>query len=176
MIRQLVVLGLIVTVVGLRTANSAAEELAPKDGGFSIDMPGKATETTQSVNMPAGKIEFKLYSFSAKDNTYLVSYNDYPADALKGQSTDKQLDAVRDGAVTHLKGKLAKEEKIMLGPNPGREVLIVAPEDGGFVRMRMYVVKNRLYQVILTETNNDKSFVTGPDADKFFNSFKLTGK
>jgi hypothetical protein len=99
---------------------------------------------------------------------YMVTYSDYPDQAVK--DPDAVFKAARTGLVSVLGegGKVSGESRITLDDNPGREFTIDLPE--GKAHCRMYLVKNRLYQLAAA---GDK--VTDKDAKRFFDSFKLTG-
>ena len=79
------------------------------------------------------------------------------------------LDTIPQQTKTGIRGaKLPSEiKKIALGGNPGREFTLEVPGKGVFL-CRLYVVKNRLYQ--LTVMNSS------PGLQRFFDSFKLIEK
>ena len=67
------------------------------------------------------------------------------------------------------KGKLKREKSLLLDTNPGRE-LTIEIEGKGMVVMRLYAVKNRLYQVMAVGPTD---LVTSQDAQKFLTSLQL---
>lgn len=174
MMRHLMRLGLVGIGLMLVGPWAGGKELTPKDAGFSVDMPGDAIETKQALGLPTGgKVEVKIFLVQLKaDTNYIVSYCDLPAESLQGLTPDARLDRARDDAVAASKGKLVSDKKVKLGTDPGRDVVIELPEDKGFVRDRIYLVKTRLYQLVVT---GDKGLVMGADAEKYLDSFKLTG-
>jgi hypothetical protein len=102
---------------------------------------------------------------------YGANYCDFPA-KIKKVPLKQIFDSSRDGAVGNLEGNLASEKDIKLGKHPGREIQIVA---GGkrLFRARVYLVDQRLYQVVVFGT---KEAATSKEADKFLDSFKLAEK
>jgi hypothetical protein len=66
---------------------------------------------------------------------------------------------------------LLKKKNLTLGKNPGREVLMRFG-DCVHARTRIFVAQSRIYLVGLEGLHEQ---VTGPEADSFFNSFRLTG-
>ena len=82
-------------------------------------------------------------------------------------------DSSRDGAVANMEGKLVSEKNVKLGKHPGREIRINVAEGKRLFRVRVYLVEQRLYQVVVFGTPET---ATSKDADKFLDSFKLTEK
>ena len=82
---------------------------------------------------------------------------------------DKRLDQARDGAIASVGGKKRSEEKIKLKGHPGREI-VIEKDSEVVVRMRIYLVKNRLYQVMVL--GNGPVF-PAKDAGFFLDSFRL---
>lgn len=142
-----------------------------KDGGFTVVLPAAGpNEGKRSVKTPAGTIEVTYYLVEVKDKgSYVVTFAEYPEEALKGGTEDKRLDNARDGAVQSAKGKLKSEKKIMLGDHPGRELLIES-EAMGSVRTRIYAVKTRLYQTLAAGV---PAFLQAKETGQFLDSFKL---
>src|SRR2546423_10343172 len=98
------------TTIGLLLAFSSADRLqaadpsdfkpfTSKEGRFTISFPGKPEQGTSAIKSPIGDME--LHTFRAArgrdKESYTLTYNDYPAEAIKGISADKILDAARDG-------------------------------------------------------------------------------
>jgi len=143
----------------------------PKDGGYSVSLPGEPTEAKQDVKTATGNIEVTFYALEAKDGAYVVSHSAFPESALKGGTDDKRLDNARDGAVASAKGRMKSEKKLTLDGFPGREVVIETDAKGmKAVRTRIYAVNKRLFQTLVV---GPKSFVQGKDATMFLDSFKL---
>ncbi len=147
------------------------KEFQSKEGGFSVLLPGAPVEEKQAVQTELGPIEVRTFTFGLKENVgaYVVSFNDYPVELVKQSDPQKMLDGARDGAVRTVKGRLLSEKKITLDGAPGRELRIEAP--GTLViQSRIYLVKNRLYQ-ILAVTQKEKA--ADAEITKFRDSFKL---
>jgi hypothetical protein len=138
------------------------------EGGFSIDMPGKPTNSTQPSS--AGTTTY-LFSLTKGSDSYLASYTDVPVN-LAELDPEQLLDNGRDGALNSTGGELVEESKITLGKYPGRDFTYKITALNGNIRQRAYVVDQRLYQIVTTGPGNA---VNSADAEKFFDSFKLTG-
>ena len=135
-------------------------------------MPGVPKAETATVNSAAGPLELRVSSLSHERITYAASYVDYPSSVMQGADPNKMLDAVRNTGVSNMQGKLLSELIISIDGNPGRELKIEAVDGKTTVRMRICLVKNRLYQ-LMTATVKQNSLSS--NIIKFLDSFKLTG-
>jgi hypothetical protein len=103
---------------------------------------------------------------------YGANFCDFPA-AIKKVPPKQVFDSSRDGAIANLAGKLASEKDIKLGGHPGREIRIEVANGKQLFRVRVYLVDQRLYQVVILGT---KEQATSKEADKFLDSFRLAEK
>ena len=105
-----------------------------------------------------------------------MSYWDYPPGLVQPDKLEKMLDASRDGSVANVGGKLVREEKITLMGNPGRDLVIDTGSSAGpgarLLRGRLFIVGNRMYQIMVVTPKNQKS---SPETEAFLQSFKLLG-
>jgi hypothetical protein len=141
-----------------------------KDGKFSIHMPGEPKEKKQTV----GQLTIMVLRAEGRhDSDFVISYCDIPAAELKKGDPDKRLDQACKGAVEKSGGELRGEEKkiILDGKHPGREIVI--EKKGEIIaRMRIYLVENRLYQVMVL--GNAPIFAPKEkDVGVFLDSFRL---
>jgi len=160
----IVALLLFVSAAGIH-AETAMQEFASENGGFSISMPGTPKESVQNVDSAAGPLA--LHQFIVEDGNvaYIVMYNDYP------QVPDSQetfFNNVRDGGVNAVKGTLKKEKVIARQGYPGRAFDIDTADT--VLYQDVYLVGKRLYQVILGVPKADP---LPSQFNKFFGSFKL---
>ncbi len=153
-------------------ANSAAkwQEFTVKAGKFSVLLPGKPRENIESVGMGAGAGTLHNFFVDTKDGTYGVSYADFPniANSLNAQQIGELLKSVRDGIVG--RGKLLKERQINLSGYAGKEFELV-DLDKLHYKVRVYWVKQRLYQQIVVSAN--PKLILSTDTNRFLNSFKI---
>ena len=149
------------------------KDFASEKGKFSIGMPATPKESSQSVDTAAGKIDLTMFTAQLGSAAYLVSYSDYPEEMMNSADPLKVLDGALDGSVTNFSGKVLSSTDITLDGNPGKEFnaegKVTNPGDGS-LRGRIYLVKNRLYQIIVVGLK-DKTPAT--DIDKYLQSFKL---
>lgn len=91
------------------------KELTPKDGGFTVKMPGIPKESAQNVEAGGMKLEIKTYTLEiTKELVYVIAYNQMPTNADKQSDEDKKkiLDGAREGMLNNIKGTLLKETNI----------------------------------------------------------------
>ena len=146
------------------------EEFSSSEGNFSVLMPGAPSHDTKQVQTAVGSIDMHLFSRELRNKTaYVVIYSDYP-EFITRASPDKVLDGGRDAAVANSKGKLLSEEHIFLeGGHAGREIVVEVP-DQGVLKLRAYLVRQRLYQVMLLAP---KERIDSEENAKYLSSFKL---
>lgn len=147
------------------------EAFTSKAGGFTALFPGTPKESRETIGKTADDKPVYQFQFAVEsaNGAYMVSYQDNPelvnADA---DQTRKLLEGGRNGAMKALKGESLKEKETKLDKHRGLEFEFTFTE--GAYRSRIFLVKGRLYQVILVGT---KDFVHSQDAEKFLRSFKL---
>jgi hypothetical protein len=154
--------------------STQAQEFTSEQGRFSVMSPLPLEESTQSVDSELGPIEVHFFMADQADRAYMVGYSDYPQDFIDQTDPDSILDGARDGAVGNVNGKLVSETNLLLDDqHPGREIIITTMLDQdqeGTVKSHMYLVGNRLYQVMVIAASGEMSV---QEMDDFINSFKL---
>ncbi len=171
--RTCVVFILLASLVSVGVSLGQAPEFktyASTEGRFKILFPGAVK--TQTYPVKSGDKELKLIVDSVElraGTTFLVTYIDTPDDTKKQPSAER-LDKVRDGNKGS-DGKVIEDKALEVGneKHPARDVLIEKPS--GFLRNRIVIVENRLYQVMV---QGPKEIVTSPSADRFLASFEVT--
>ncbi|HEX3999993.1 MAG TPA: hypothetical protein VHX65_15685 [Pirellulales bacterium] len=155
--------------LGLAAENTEFKPFAPKDGGFTISFPGKPEESTNTTSTDLGSVV--IHELAVKrpkeKETFVLIYSDLPGEMVKGADPETVLNRARDGGAASVHAKPAKETKIELDGNPGRELEVAGL--GGTRLWRLYLVDGRLYQLLVTTESGKPS----PERAKtFFNSFK----
>ena len=166
------ILGIALFLLRDQLSGSAGwREFAPEEGRFSILVPRTPRETTETVETEMGTHDEHTFTVIHGDIAYIVNYGDYPQ-SLRNVDSRAMLDALRDGAVESVGGKLLSERAISVDGYPGREVKIKVSNDSetAIMQVRIYIVRNRLYYIytIAPETR-----ASSPDVKKFLDSFKL---
>jgi hypothetical protein len=149
------------------------EEFSSEAGNFSISTPKTMEETQQSVQTPVGPINIYTFTAESNDSAYVVAYSDYPPEIVAQSDPEMLLDSSRDGALNNLGGTLVSEEVIDLDGNPGRSLVIdTATETGdkATINSRIYLVNNRLYQILVVTPESKAEKV---DSAAFLESFSL---
>jgi hypothetical protein len=167
-----------VVAVALGTTSASADdpptwkEFASTAGGFKVLIPGTPKQYTLDAESDFGKGVLHMNTVQAGKTMYGANYCDFPA-GIRMVPLKKVYDSSRDGAVANLEGKLASEKDIKLGEHPGREIRIDLAGGKQLFRVRVYLVNQRLYQVVVMGT---KEAATSKEADKFLDSFKLASR
>jgi hypothetical protein len=141
---------------------------------FVIDFPGTPKEKKQSQLTAVGNIDINFYQLETNNGNmlYQIGWMDFPANII-ASTPDKNvlLDGGVSGALSAVGGKKISENYMTLAGHPGRDVKlsVTSPVKGEFI-MRVYLVNNRVYQIIAGGTVGKISW---NDVNRFVNSFKL---
>jgi hypothetical protein len=153
-------------------AGGAWTDFSSAEGRFSAKFPSAPESQVLPTPTAVGNVEQKMFSVTSGMGFYAASFADYPETAMKDAVPATVLDGARDGAVKNVQGKLVKEDQIAIDGHPGRYLKIEATPQGQAidVEARIFLVKNRLYQMIVVRPRG-----SGGDADvsRFLGSFKL---
>ena len=141
-------------------------------GRFSVTSPGRIVESQQAVQTAAGEITMHLFMYETSTSARLVGYADYDKELVGRVDPEELLNGTRDGAVGNVNGTLQKETSISIDGFPGRDLEFSAIIEAKFVsaRARIYLVENRLYQVLALE---ESSTGVSDEMIAFIDSFKL---
>ncbi|OPY04503.1 MAG: hypothetical protein A4E67_02350 [Syntrophaceae bacterium PtaB.Bin038] len=169
----------IALLVALAAALTGCETSPWKDfhsmeGGFSVSMPGTPVERRQAYQTQAGPVEAHFFTVEADRGSlvYMVVYGDYPEALMATGDREMLLDAARDGAVGNIQGTLLSERAVSIGGHPGRELQVLSSDGRLALKMRIYLVNNRQYQVVAVTPKETRSTA---DRDRFLDSFRLKG-
>lgn len=141
-------------------------------GKFTAEFPGSPKEQSQAMPTPLGTITAYIVGYESRSAAYMVMYADYPQSHVQSTSADEILDGACDGAASNINGRVISKTPITIGNHPGRELRVSATHEGKQVevRNRVYLVGNRLYQVLVTSAPGGTQDST---ANRFVDSFKL---
>jgi hypothetical protein len=142
------------------------KEVHSKEGGFTVTMPSAAKQDKlEQDKTPVGPITLVVHSAEGGKDTYRAEYADLPPKV----PFDDIKEFVQPIA-TRYEGKVTKEEGIEVAGHKGWAFEMDAQKPKGHVAGRVFIVKNRLYQLLVVGPD-----VSGSSADvkKFFDSFKL---
>ncbi len=157
-------------LLGAVQENPDWKPFASERAGFTIAFPSPPKESKQRVQAAAGELEVLVFVSEEKNDTsFVVSCSDVPESASGKETIDKRLDFARDGAAANSRGKLRTEKKIEREGHPGRD-LVIDHEDTTVVRLRLFVVGRRLYQVMVIGPG---TVATSRDVTFFLDSFRV---
>ncbi|HPH45512.1 MAG TPA: hypothetical protein PLJ60_02790 [Chryseolinea sp.] len=150
-----------------------------KKFGFTILFPKKPINLFPNVESETGLQKFNVSVYEpAKgimDENYLyrVTCTEYP-DSLFSKIDNSTLEIFfegsKDAMISKTKGVFLSEKVIELSGFPGREIKASLINGTAVIRVRTYLVKNKVY---LVETITDIKKDHNKSIDKFFNSFQL---
>jgi hypothetical protein len=158
-------------------ADSAAwVNIAPANAGFTLLMPGKATEKVSPI-ASAPEAEHHIFVLETGPAGYVFSYTQFPGDVTDPTAISGMLDAGREGSIAATGSKLKSEKEIRLKEHYGREWLLDMP--GGLTAIdRSYWVGRRFYQLLFItapKPNDTRETIELQQelANKFFDSFRV---
>lgn len=151
-------------------APAAAEEKwarhSPEGAGFSAEFPSKPAHEADKDDGSTNHI------YSAETAGGAISYMVMTTELPKA-SVNAGSKAIFDGIAAQFGKNVKKRQEIKLDGHAGVE-LVIEIEDGGakfHLVNRIYLVKNRLYQVMATSLASTKEKL---QAERFAKSFRLT--
>jgi hypothetical protein len=161
-------------LLALGAADDAWHEFVPKEGGYSVLLPGIPKETTMKADSALGKMDVPVVRSDHKGTVYTVVHQE-DID-LPPARRDRYLDTLVDGHVRAKRGRLAASAKITWEDHLGREITIESPGGPGRAasvsRLRLIFIDTRCYELMVVSTKEQAAAVE-PDAKRFFESFHL---
>lgn len=155
--------------VDVADALGDASTFVSDEGNFSINFPGTPTEETQSVPTEVGNIEMVTFMYEkSATEVYMVAYSDYPSALIELSNAKDLLGGAKDGALGTYGATVSTEKDITVDGNPG--MYFKANSDSYYVTYEIYLVENRLYQIVILK---DGAYATEDDYNKFTKTFKL---
>jgi hypothetical protein len=141
------------------------KEVTSPEGGFKVLLPPGAAKLSAEEEPPVGKLTLTTYTVKQHGDGYLVAWADLPP--KPPFDPDELLKGV---AKRYNDAEVKSSKAVTLQDNPGREFELETAR-GRKVVGRLYVVKNRLYELIAIG-DGPRPPAAGP-AEKFFASFQL---
>jgi len=171
MIRSSAALIVLLSPFALCAEDAKSVKFTSKEGKFSVTLPEKPSEKTQTIKSDAGELKMHMFIVASAGQVYLLTYNDYPSESVDSDAQNV-LDKVIEGNQKSLKGKLAMDEKITLGKKkyPGRDIRIEQAEKKQVYRAKIFLAGNRLYQVVALGPDE---FVKSKPVEEYLKSFAI---
>ena len=178
MTRSLLLLLVVYSIAFGACGEKEWERFSSKQDDFAILFPGRPTEGKKTARIGNESIEVYIVGFEDASSYYGVVCTEYPASQIPRtrNGVERIIEAVITGTIKEMHGRLTSRREVWLDGHPGREVTFETPEGEampkGTGRIRAYMVRNRMYQV-MTLTNQD---LTNADHGRFLDSFELVSK
>lgn len=155
---------------------SAWQEFSSAAGRFKVLFPGVPTEKVQKFEAQGANFELHLHQLKTLAE-YSVMYADYPVAAGDAATAKQVLDNGARGAAASVNAEILSIEEITIDAHPGR-LLKERMRNGSYMRAKMVLVGQRLYQVAITTPNDEDQAPDGGEfyrmiAAKFLDSFRL---
>lgn len=155
-------------VVGVASADAPPmQSFTSTEGRFTVQFPGTPKQQTEPLSLGGGGSSTLYQYWVEMDDSnisYMVMYNDYPADYATGSPQDV-LAATRDGAT---KDKtVTSDVEISLSGVPGR-AFTCKDKDWSYV-VHQFLKGKRLYQLIVVSNPDHPATMT----EQFLNSFRI---
>ena len=152
--------------------SKAEKFFTDKDGRFQINFPGTPQKTSQTIPTDVGSVEIVLFMFEKSvTEVFMVAYSDYPTAAVEQASVEKMLQGAKGGALSSAElNKIEEEKSIQLDGHSGLFLKAKSDKNNFHAVYEMYLVKNRLYQIIMIR---DGGYPRQEDIDGYIKSFSL---
>jgi hypothetical protein len=142
------------------------------NGTFTAKLPQQPIHTSPTVQSPAGPIQAELYQADSPQFVAVVVSADIPGvqpgQALPQAQVDQALEAACNGMVQRLQGaREVSRTTISHQGNPGREVVIAAP-DGSGGTARVFIANGRMWNLMFVNKRGKPDQAT---LSTFFDGF-----
>ncbi len=139
------------------------------DGSFRINFPRPPMRDTSVVNTDVGEVHLYRFKMDRGNEVFTVAYSDYPKALVELSNPQDLIEAGKASAVSGLEITNMDEEKdIAKAGYPG--LLFKGHSDKYYTVYRVYMVKNRLYQIAITRSGE---YPDMEEVKKFGDSFTL---
>jgi len=172
-LRGVRLLGSIVSTLAVLAIAARAERLDAPQWRFNVTFPCQSALGGQQVSTAVGTLVITTFSCDSGNNDYTVAINDFPAGSVKPENLDNVYASSVNGVATNTKGTIRSVTGYTLGNYTGREALIDIPESKSVIRTHLFIVGDRMYQVMFIGAVGTES---GKDGLDFLNSFVLLPK
>jgi hypothetical protein len=140
----------------------------PEGGNYRVDFPGQPSEDVREVATNVGAIRTRTSSVTIGDKMFMTIISHYPGHVTMGDP-QKNLDGIRDGSVRKVNGSLRKEERLEIGDEPARHLLIDLPRET-LADALLVLDDHQLLQAIYV---GPRQIEGPPEARRFLGSFAV---
>jgi hypothetical protein len=142
-----------------------------KDSRFSILWPGEpAVSRSKHPRTGTIKTRFEAKAPGSAIQLLFLDVADLPPAEVKKNGFDGTMKALKDGITRGLGATVVTDEKITAGKakHPGKDLVLHLPDMSTYIRVRAFLVGERLYAVTLVAS---KATVEGKLVARMFESF-----
>lgn len=172
--RRLLVLGLLAAPLAARAQPADWQTVVGRDLRFRLEMPAPAQETKADEKEKGHASERIAWESKRGNEMFDFDYVDYqPGWFTDRNSKEMARDLGRgdaEKAFSRAKYKYVRDEPVTLQGWDGY-ALDIEDAGGALVMMRTYIVKDRLYRLLVTARNDDAESKSA--ATRFLDSLKL---
>jgi len=141
-------------------------------GGYSVLIPTDTESKVETINILSGSITGDAqsaidYNLGIK---FSVHHFKMPAFLMSSANPDKVLKTMSDDFISWANGTILSDQKTEFRSFPGRECS-VKKSDGKTVKMKVFMVRDKIYQMIVYCKSADSG---NKRIGQFFDSFNLT--
>jgi hypothetical protein len=147
-----------------------AEALDAPQWNFRATFPCQSQIGGQTVDTAAGRVAITTYACGDDQIAYLVAINDYPSGTAKPERVDTMYAGGIDQAAKSANGTIRSITPYTLGGVSGREAVVDQQDQKGTIRLRIFIVGDRLYQIMYLGPVGTEQ---GASCLDFLNSFTL---
>lgn len=159
------------TVLGQKPTIWSNDELAVSEKKFSVSLPAEPTVKSESQQFQMGRVSIVSYEAAAFPLGYVVKVMDCPMEFDTPAKAKAVLDKVIQAEFAKT-GTIVGQGDVGLAGYVGRELWIKSNKDA--VRIRSYVVKNRIYVLMVLVPAEAIAMIDSPQSRRFLDSFRLT--
>ena len=147
------------------------QKLTSETGGFSVDFPVQVGEKVEDLkNGLTHHIYFINTLGSGRLAAFHVSYIDFNENDVRRRTPQETLRAFRGGYRQGVEFEMEKE--FTFGPNNLAALEYQVKTPHGYIRERLVLDGGRLYILFIANLAHQRSYLTSPEADRFFNSLE----
>ncbi len=161
----------LILIVSCASDKEEAEwkEFVFKEANFAITLPAPPSLDTMVSQTALGELVTPRYTLINEGHQYSISYSEMSDSLAVTSGIEKMFIGALQGAVRNMNGRLTSREFITLDRYPGQEAVLKINENQVTLKLRMYLVNMRFYQLMaVTETDSIPA-----DINRFLNSFRL---
>ncbi|MEL6143135.1 MAG: hypothetical protein AAFU67_16155, partial [Bacteroidota bacterium] len=148
------------------------------DGRFRVSIPADWEHHIDTISTPIGEQAYHTFYLQSPSDTadnviYMLSYVDYPSDALHHDSltlVKELLDVTIEEAEENLRGEVLFDTERERNGYPGRYWRIDYLNGRASIRTQAFVVGNRYYAL---QTVSKNALGVNQSTDRFFDSLVL---